>query len=69
MKLDNNTKTGITNHQIEEAIRLWDGGKGLNLSEIGCLYGRPAQSFHYHFKKRGLLPLNKSKNSLLSKQL
>lgn len=64
MKLDNESKSGITNHQLEEAIRLWDGGKGLNFVEIGNLYGRPAQSFHYHFKKRGLIPVKKVENKL-----
>lgn len=56
MKLDSTSKSGLTNHQVDEAVRLWDGGRGLTLLEIGRKFGRPEQSFRYHFKKRGLIP-------------
>lgn len=64
MKLDNQSKAGITNHQIIEAIRLWDEGRGLTFVQIGHHFGRSEQSFRYHFKLRGLIPRKKVKIQL-----
>ncbi len=65
MKPDIQSKRGITNHQVEEAARLWDGGAGLTFVELGNLYGRSANTLRYHFIQRGIFTPKKRVKKVL----